>query len=153
MKGFKTILLFSIVTMLALTFTGCAKKTALTASDFKSKMASNGYTVEDATNQFDSEQIKQVYLALNDAYQIEFFEASSEAQAISAYKENKALFEASKGSTFGETTNNVSNYSKYTLKSDGKYKVISRIDTTWIYVDADDTYKAEINTVLKELGY
>lgn len=48
---------------------------------------------------------------------------------------------------------NGKNFQKYTLSTESKYKVISRIDNTVIYLNVDDNYKEEVKNVLKELGY
>ncbi len=45
------------------------------------------------------------------------------------------------------------NYSTYSLTTNGKYKYLSRIDNTLIYIDASDDYKDAIKDIIKELGY
>ena len=45
------------------------------------------------------------------------------------------------------------NYSKYTLQSDNKYMVVSRIEDTVVYVKVDSKYKDQIKDLLKEIGY
>ena len=52
-----------------------------------------------------------------------------------------------------QTNINGKNYSKYTLSSDGKYMIVSRINNTVVYLDVDSSYKDEIKTILNELGY
>ena len=52
-----------------------------------------------------------------------------------------------------ETNVELKNYSKYTLLSSGKYMVVSRINNTVIYVNADANYKDNIKNILDELGY
>jgi len=45
------------------------------------------------------------------------------------------------------------NNSKYTLKTNGEYKVVSRIEDTVIYVDVDEKYEDDVKEILKEIGY
>lgn len=99
--------------------------------------------------------ITQVYLAIDDSYkyQIEFYELSDADYASSFYNNNKSIFEESKSSSAVETSVSSGNNSKYTLVTNGKYKVVSRIDNTVIYVNVDDEYKAEVKDLLEELGY
>lgn len=79
---------------------------------------------------------KKVYIASgkDSTYQIEFFEST-------------------KGSNSSESSASLKNYSKYVLSTNGKYKVISRIDNTVIYCDIDDNYKSVVKEVLEEIDY
>lgn len=99
--------------------------------------------------------ITKVYLAINSSseYQIEFYELSNSDYASSFYNNNKSIFEKSKSSSNVETSISSGNNSKYTLTTNRKYKVVSRIDNTIIYVNADEGFKTEIKDLLKELGY
>ena len=63
------------------------------------------------------------------------------------------FFEKQKENTLAETNVNGKNYSKYTLSTGNKYKVLSRIDNTVIYLDVDNSYKEEVKNILGELGY
>ncbi len=132
------------------------EKPSITASDFKNFMEQKEYTIEDANNQFSQyDYIEQVYLAINKdkTYQVEFYEFSDDTYATGFYNNNKARFEASKGAISAETSVNLKKYSKYTLDSNGKYMVVSRIKNTVIYINANSSYKNEIKAVLNELGY
>ncbi len=162
-KGAKAILitiavLFLVVVVgIVLLFTNLNKpKPSITADQFRNIMKGKDYTILDANDQFSQyDYIKQVYLAIdpNLNYQIEFYELSDEENAISFYNNNASIFQSSKGSASAETSVNGKNYSKYTLSSNGEYMVVSRINNTVIYIDADDTYRDEIKSELQELGY
>lgn len=131
-------------------------KTPVTASDFYTTMSEKGYTLVDATSQYaEYDYVTQVYLAVNKdyTYQIEFFELASDEYAMNFYTTNKDSFETEKSGTSANTSIAVANYAKYTLSSNGKYQVVSVIDNTGIYVDVDDMYKDEVQSVLSELGY
>jgi len=153
MKNFKIIMILSALIILALVFTGCGNKTALTADGFKSTMESKGFTVKDATGQFGKGIVDKVYIALNKNYQIEFYSVPSEEQAINAFNQNKANFEKLKSSANVNTDVSLGNSSKYTLNSGGKYNVVSRISNTFIYLSVDSANKSEVDTILKDLGY
>ena len=153
---FKYKLLGILCLMLLVFTTACGKKTAITSSDFKEKMESKGYTVEDATSQFsDYDYVKQVYIALNSdsEYQIEFYELSDNDNASSFFNNNRSTFEQSKSSSSSETSSSVGNTSKYTLTTNDKFKLLSRIDNTVIYLDVSEEYKSEVKDIIKELGY
>lgn len=156
MKRVKQLLMGLMCFVVLFTLTGCGNKTAITSDDFKSKMESSGYTVQEATNQMsDYDYIKQVYIAISSdsTYQIEFYELSDNDYASSFFNNNKKTFEDSKSSGSTKTSVSVDNNEKYTLTTNGKFKVVSRIDNTVIYLNVDDNYKSSVKDVLKNLGY
>ena len=146
-----------VVAILGVVFINLNKeKDSITASSFYNTMSQKGYSVQDATNQFsDYNYIKQAYIAVSNdsSYQIEFYELQDDFYATSFYNNNKSNFESSKGSISAETSAGLKNYSKYTLSSNGKYMVVSKIDNTVIYVDVEDNYKDTVKSILDELGY
>lgn len=155
-RGFKKLIL--VITCLSFIFlcTGCGNKTALNYENFKSKMEEKNFVIQDATSQMsDYNYINKVYIAIDssNSYQIEFYELLDSDYASGFYNNNKNIFEQNKSSSAIETSISSGNNAKYTLTTNGKYKVVSRIDNTVIYVNADDTYKTEIKDILKELGY
>lgn len=156
MRKVKCFMMGVLCFVVLFTLTGCGNKTSITSDDFKNKMESNGYTVQDATNQMASyDYIKKVYIAIsNDStYQIEFYELSDSDYATSFFNNNKSLFEKSKSSVATETSVNLGNHNKYTLTANDKFKVVSRIDNTVIYLDVDENYKSSVKDVLDDLGY
>lgn len=132
------------------------EKISITSTSFKNSMEEKGYILTDANRQFEEyDYLEQVYVAVSSDYnfQIEFYELTNNSYAKNFFNNNKAIFESSKGSAATETNLNAKNYSKYTLSSNGKYKVVSRINNTVIYADVDDTYKDTVKSILDELGY
>ena len=132
------------------------EKNPLTTKEFISKMIDKGYTVIDAKDQLVGyDKLKEATIALSkdNKYQFEFYELEDKDSAIKFYEYNKKLFESVKGNSSKESSAEFKNYSKYTLSTDGKYKVISRIDNTVMYLDVDDNYTETVKSVLKELGY
>ena len=79
-------------------------------------------------------------MAIDDSqdYQIEFYDLSNVDYASSFSSNNKSIFEESKSSSAVETSVSRSNDSKYTLVTNCKYKLVSRIKNTVIYVNVDE---------------
>ena len=146
-----------VIAIVGVIFTNLNKeKTSITASSFYTTMSQKGYIVQDASSQFSEyNYIKHAYIAASKdySYQIEFYELLDDSYATSFYNNNKSIFESSKENNSAETSVGLKNYSKYTLSSNGKYMVVSRIDNTVIYVDVDNNYKDTVNAILDELGY
>lgn len=132
------------------------EKVSMTATQFKTSMEEKDFVITDATNQFSGyDYIEQVYIASSSdySYQIEFYELSDEDYAITLYNNNKSIFKSSEGNVAGETNVDMKNYSKYTLLTNGKYKVVSRIDNTVVYLNVDSSKKDSVKNILKKLGY
>lgn len=150
----KKIVLFSVIFSLLLILTGCGNKKAITPQEFVSIAQANNYNVSDATNQFSGYgQVREVKIASNYDYQIEFYVLNSESDAKSMYEYNKSLFEAYKVSNYSESHVDLNNYSTYSLQSSGYYMFLSRIDNTLVYVKEPVEYKSNIDEFIKKLGY
>lgn len=150
----KLLLTFSLCLFLILSFIGCVNKTPSTPDEFKTCITEKGYQFIDATSQFPAgSNVENVYLALKDDYQIEFLKVSTEEQAKAAFSENKSNFENMKGSTSIETSLSIGNHSRYNVKSDDTYMVVSRIDNTFIYLTVPIDYEEDVNEILDALGY
>lgn len=149
----KKIISVLIGAILIFALIGCGSKKAMTVEDFESKMGKNGYEVINITSQYPSKAIKDVIIARKDGYQIEFFVVENVDVAVSSYNLNKETFEKSKGNKSVQTQKTMSNTSRFTLKANAKYKVISRIENTFIFINAPQEKSEEIDTVLKELNY
>lgn len=159
MKKFKLLLVPIICLISLVCFTGCGKnKNAISAKEFSEKMEDKDYIIQESTSQYsDNDEIEESYIALSEdySYQIEFILLDSESDASNMYSHNKNKFETEReySSSKAHSEINLANYSKYTLIVNGKYKVLSRIDNTLIYINADSEYKDEIDNVLEDLGY
>lgn len=152
-----SIILFCIITCITLTSCSIGKrKDSITPDTFCSKMQDKSFTIVDSTEQFSStDGVQNVYIAIapNYTYQIEFYELSDDSQAEESYEKNIQTFEKSKTNVSSNTEVKLANYAKYTLLSNGKYMVISRINNTFIYVNADSDYKDDIDDILSNFGY
>lgn len=131
------------------------EKVSMSADNFKTMMESKEYTVTDTTSLFAKYEnyMLKSYVARKNDYQIEFYELSNEENAISMYATNKSKFESQISNAYARTSVSMKNYEKYSLTANGKYKYLSRIDNTLIYIDANEEYKDEITNCMKEIGY
>ena len=154
-KSLKILMMGVLCFLILFMATGCFNKTALSSSDFKTRMEDKGYTVEDATNQISSDNINQVYIAKNEEeqYQIEFYDLSTSDTAYNFYNNAKINFENSKSGISSDSYVNIGNHSKYSLSTNNKFNVVSRIDNTVIYISVPDSYKSTVKDLLKDIGY
>ena len=155
-RGLKKLFSLFISLFLVIVLTGCSNKASLTASDFKSTMEEKEFEVIDTMDQMPQESIvTQSYIALapKSVYKIEYYNFISEEEAKTFYNTNKKIFEASAGSVSSNKEVTIKNYSKFAMTSNKRYMVVSRIDNTAIYIDADKDYKDTINKILKDIGY
>lgn len=155
-KVFKGLTICLACFALLFVITGCGNKKSLTSEEFITKLKDSGYSIQDATGQFAGyDNISQVTLAISpdSSYQIEFYELSNSDNAVAFFNNNKTKFENSKGSASAETSVDIGNHSKYTLLTDGYYKLVSRINNTVIYLNVPASYKSNVNKVLKEIDY
>lgn len=131
------------------------EKTPISAESFNTIMREKGYIMVDITNQYAEygDYVLKGYLAQKSGYQIEFYELSSEENAIDAYNTNRSLFESQESNVSASYTISMNNYGTYSLTTKEDYKYISRIDNTLIYVNVDKDYKDTVKDILKEIGY
>jgi len=137
---------------------GCqSSRTPITANEFTVKAETVGYTIQDAANQFPEGSVENYLIAFKGTdtidYKIEFAVLPTVEQTINAYAENRNTFESKKGTASVYSSVSMGNYSYYTLTTDNKYYVISRIENTFIYVDVSAEYKDEIVKFLQDIGY
>ena len=152
----KKTIIFSIICIFILTaFSGCTKQNAITNSKFEEKAKEKGFTVGDATAQYESyDYIKTATVAQSpDGWQVEFYVLDEDANAVSMFNTNKQIFETYKGNASVEKSKSVSNYSMYSLVSSGYYMHLYRIDNTLMYVKVDEEYKDAAREFVGSLGY
>ena len=157
MKGIKRVLLIVVLFLCVFSLSGCGVKKSITANDFKNYMEKSGYYILDSTSQYkESFTLKQSYIAINAnrTYQIEFIEVNTIDEASKIYDINKNIMEGKKGKSFsGYVDTEGDNFSNYRIVTNGKYRVLSKINNTLIYVDVDQEYMNEVNKIIKRLRY
>lgn len=158
-KGLKIVLLISLVLVIAavvVLFVVLDKEKApMSAQEFYDEMEDEGYVMVDVTSQYASYGIDVAYLAVkpNQEYQIEFYELSSISKAENMFETNKEYFQDRAGSSRVTTSYGFGNYDIYSLKSNGDYMYLCRIDNTLLYIDVEDIYKDEVKEIVEELDY
>jgi len=154
----KIVHLMSVIIILAM-LVGCqiGSKAPISADEFTTKAETAGYIVQDGVDQFPEGAVDEYLLAIKGTdeidYQIEFAVVPTVEQAKSAYQENYDKIESKKGLFSTHISVSIGNFSSYKLTTDEKYYVISRIENTFIYVDASAEYKDEIDDFLESIGY
>ena len=155
-KTLRTLLIFTICLTSLFCLAGCGKKkTAKTADEFYTLMTEKKFVIKDSKSEYSShnEIIRSYVAAPSDlSYQIEFLELDSDSSAKNMFASNQRIFQDTSSNKI-ESSVSASNYDKYTIEVDEKYKVISRIDKTLVYVDSSIQYKDNVNKLLEELGY
>ena len=150
----KRVIKFLFVIFFLLSITGCApKKNKLDPEAFKTAMIEEGFTVKDATSEMIYDYIVQIYLASGTNYNIEYYNIKNNDFAAGFYKNNVEAIEKINYDEEKATIKEESNYSKYTIVLDNKYKVVSRVDNTVIFINAPSRYKESIDIILDKIGY
>lgn len=131
-------------------------KEAITADEFVQYMEENGLVISDVLDQFgEVDYINNAYIAIarDYSYQIEFYELQDDEYAEAFYENNAEKIYKTR--TDNSTQYKVSgpNYDKLSLTKTGKYKVVSRIGNTAIYIDVDEAYKDTVKDLLDGINY
>ena len=150
----RVVRVFTIL-LLLLVLTGCGeKKEKLEPNEFKSEMMNNGFEIIDSTNEMNYDYIVKIYVAKSTNYNIEYYNIIDEDYASVFYQNNVENFDKMiVGDNAEVKKENGNNYSKYTLLDSGRYKIVSRIDNTVIFLNVSDRYKEDINSLLGKIGY
>ena len=144
-----------MILSLCFLLTGCKiDRKAEMPEHFTAIMRKNNYLVKNIiTDYSENIDIEAAIIAMRDNYQIEYYKVSSEDKAIEMFNVNKEKFQRSKENSSLEKSTSIGNYSKYVLKVNSRYKVVSRIGDTLIYADVPESEEESTKKVLKELEY
>ncbi len=145
--------IFLMFFILAIFMISCKlNKEPLSSEKFESIMKKNGFSIESVvTPQLQNSGIKEILIAKNDNYQIEFYTTDDSDKAIILFNINKEKFMLSKGNGTIETSKTIGNQSRYSLKANSKFKLLSRVENTLIYIDAPSEYEKSIKEILKNM--
>lgn len=155
----KKIVIYVALLVLALAmafcFTGCEPKEVISLEEFKEIAGKRTGTIVDVTEQYSQyPSVKSATVAKSsDGWQIEFFQLDSDEDAIDMFKYNMKTFEDQKGNISSSSSTEFSNYSTYSMSTDGKYMHICRIDNTFLYLRVDKEYKKAVEAIVEDLGY
>lgn len=153
MKTLKKLSLFLLVILLCVSLVGCGEKVAKTPEEFNDFMESKDFSVADSTLFVQTVVTAETALtALNDNYEIDFYELDCNETSQEFYLLNKNAFESEENKN--KTTEiNGSNFDYYYMSNDSGFRLVSRIDNTVIYCYTEGEYEKEILDIVKELGY
>lgn len=148
------VLLATVVLLFSATSCGLLEPgTALTADGFREKMTDAGYEIMDATDQFEDGEVDTVLIAVAKDHQIEFYAMSSVAKAETAFAVNRTDFEALGGTGTSSTSRQGVNFDRYTKTTADGYYVVSRIESTFVFVSEEIEDKEAAQEALKLIGY
>lgn len=121
--------------------------------EFEQIMEDKDFTVISVkeTQFADYDYVKDVKLAINEDYQIEFFVFDDTSDAEKSHMANVEKFESEKGNMTTNFTQNVSNGGIYKLQDKDKYKCSIYVDNILVFVDTNIEHKEEINSILDEI--
>lgn len=156
MKKVKLIAFLMCVMMAACVLTGCAEKTPATEDGFTEIMQDAGFTVTDVTEETETNGLATaviVAVSEDEGYQIEFWKLTDSETGEGVFYNNYNIFNEEHSVKTMSTETMLGNYNYYAFTADGDFHMISRIDDTMLYCEADKEYKEEIVDLVKALGY
>lgn len=128
---------------------------ALTEEQFKEKIQASGYNIgEIQNNASNNEKIKFSQMAMSSDYNImiEFYILNDKETTNNFYNENKEKFQEKKLEN-EPIESKKNNYETYSLKSNGRYMYIAKIDNTVLKLTVNETEEQKVMELVKELGY
>lgn len=152
-KGISCFLILGMIVML--TGCGAAKRSPITEKSFINSMSMHNFIINDMSDHFQEEEISAAQIASQEDgdYQIEFQKYPTITQAVHFFESVTEALTIRENVNKEDLIYTEGNYAEYTLKQDGVYYFVARIDNTILYVVAYEEYMEEINTYMKELGY
>lgn len=137
--------------------TGCINQKAITSDEFIKIVKENKFSVTDVTNNVADElAVNKVIIATSGTgdYQIEYYDFKTEEAAKKAFEYNKKMFDTLKSNIVKKKLEvNMGNYTKYSLVSNGKYMLTTRVKNTLVMINTDQKYEPIASKVIKALGY
>jgi hypothetical protein len=127
----------------------------LTAEEFTLHMEEAGFVVEDMAYRLEEDSIMESALLVSTEYfRIEFAVFYSDAHARMAHNANRRALDAVRQGGMASTTEvSMPRFSRFTQTFGGQYVVISRIENTFVFAITDSVNRADLNEVLRMIGY
>lgn len=129
---------------------------AITLEKFEEKAKENGYNIADIQNDItDKEEVTGAKVAMSEDYSyiIRFYTLKDNDVANSFYNEQKEEITKNKQEGNEPVEKSGKNDSTYTLKSNGKYMYISKIDNTILQLTVNEAEEKKVTEFIKKLGY
>ena len=145
----KKIYLFLIMAIAALFLSACSDREPIDRADFISAMEAESFEIQDVSYQIEFANYVTLAIAPDDAFQIEFYEFDTDADARSSFDAARQQIESGSGRSSSHTSVNVANYNRFTMTSSGRYAHIYRVGHTMLFVYwADSEHRSEIRDLL-----
>lgn len=132
------------------------KKKAVTEEQFVEIAKEKGYNIgEVQKDTLNNTAITSAKIAVSSDYRylVEFYILNSHETASHFFDECKSNFESSKVEGSMPTEESSKEYEKYTLKSDGKYMYLARINNTIIQLNVNEQDEKAATEFINALGY
>jgi len=131
-------------------------KRAITIEQFEEKAKEMGYNIADMQNTItEKEEVTGAKVAMSEDYSyiIRFYTLKDNTSADHFYNENKEEMAKLKQEGNEMTEKNSKNYHTCSLKADGKYRYIARIDSTVLQLSVNESEEQKVTELIKKLGY
>ena len=153
---FKNILVCLLLSF-CLLMTGCRtniSKTIVTVDEFNNAAVNQGFVVYDNTELYDNvNYIVNSTVAVIDDLEIEMVEYIDSEHASKAQENHIESFKLLKTTGALVNKNKGINYYSYSLVSNNRYMISTRVDNTLIFCKVMLTEKDKVTDLLNELGY
>ena len=135
--------------------TGCGTKKKIDVERFTKVAKDKGYEIVDVSEQYKAYPfIKSGTVSSSDKnWQVEFYVLEDEVAAKNMFNTNKSKFDKEKNGSKTYSEVNMKNYNTYTLKANGQYMYLSRVENTLIYCNVKSEYEKDAKELIKALGY
>jgi len=139
---------------LATVLVACSPKTSLTAQEFSDRLEQAGYavTVDEAMTD-PSYSMSATAVDPDGRFTIEFYTLDSSESARHAFDLVRNDIRARTGTWYSRVETNASNFNVYRGTNDGAYFFISRVDSTFVYVETASGNRDAVNEAMRLLGY
>ena len=150
-------LFIGVLFIMCLLITGCSSnkvKEAITVLDFMDVMEQKGFNVKDNLESYEGlDYILESKIATYEDIKIEIVIYIDNDNAEKALKNHKKSFDLVKSTGALENVEKGKNYHSYSLVSNGRYMVSSRIDNTLIFTKVMLEDKTVVEEILTGFGY
>lgn len=132
------------------------KKKAVTEEQFVEIAKEKGYNIgEVQKDTLNNAAITSAKIAVSSDYRylVEFYILNSHEATSHFFNECKSNFESNKVNGAIPTEESGKEYEKYTLKSDGKYMYLARVNNTIIQLNVNEQDEKAVTEFINALGY
>lgn len=148
---------FCLLLIICLFITGCGEektKEVATLEEFSNIATNKGFTVTDTYSTYsDASYILEARQAVYDDITIEMIKYSDSETADKVQKNHIENFDLLKSTAATAHKDKGSNYYSYSLVSNNRYMVSTRVENTLIFCKVMINDKEIVNEILNELGY